>query len=172
MKTIFLVRHAKSSWENPNLRDLDRPLLEIGKKRTKKIIDFLFEKKIRPGLIISSTAIRSKETAGYIARGLAYPASEILFDPTLYEADFNMLFNIFFGLSNKYDSVMIVGHNPALTNFVNQFTVEHFDFLPTSSVVRIDFETTDWELIHTSPFHLNFIVYPKMLSKSKSDSCL
>ena len=149
------------------MRDLDRPLLEVGKKRTKKIIDFLLENNVRPGLIISSTALRSKETAGYIARGLAYPANEILFDPSLYEAKDGTLSNFFYDLSDKYDSVMIVGHNPALTNFVNQFTAEDFDFLPTSGVVCIDFDTEKWELIHSSPFHVNFVVYPKMLSKAK-----
>jgi phosphohistidine phosphatase len=166
MKTIYVVRHAKSSWENHALRDLDRPLLEVGKKRTKKIIDFLIEKNVHPELIISSTALRCKETAKFIARGVAYPANEIQFEQSLYEAKDISLFNIFFDLSNKFNSVMIVGHNPSLTNFINQFTDEHIDYLPTSGVVCIDFDTEQWELIHSSTFHINFIVYPKLLSRA------
>ena len=168
MKTVYVVRHAKSSWENPHLRDLDRPLLETGKKRTKKIIDYLIDKLVFPDMIISSNALRSKETARYIAIGLGYPASDIQLDQSLYEAKDKSLSNIFFDLSDKLNSVMIVGHNPSLTNFINQFTSEHIDFLPTSGVVCIDFDTEQWELIHSSPFRVNFIVYPKLISKIKS----
>ncbi|HQQ12358.1 MAG TPA: histidine phosphatase family protein, partial [Bacteroidales bacterium] len=70
MKTLYIVRHAKSSWDFPEVSDHDRPLLEKGKKRTRKIIDFLQKKKVKPDLIISSSALRARETAGYLAVGL------------------------------------------------------------------------------------------------------
>ena len=168
MKTIYLVRHAKSSWEFTELPDQNRPLLEIGKKRTKKIIDFLVEKKTNPDLIISSSALRCKETAGYIARGLSYPVNEIQINPEIYHASLISLFNLFYDLSNQYQSVMVVGHDPALTNFVNNFTKIPIDYIPTSGVVCIEFETDNWDTIHNSEYTIKYMMYPKLLSRAKT----
>jgi len=133
MKTLYIVRHAKSSWKYPELPDDERPLLEKGKKRTKRVIDYLLEKKVKVDYIISSHAVRAYDTAKILAHALNYKTDEIKVDHEIYYADSDKLFNQFYDLPDRYDSIMIVGHNPAFTNFSNCFAVPNIDWLPTSN---------------------------------------
>lgn len=166
MKTLYIVRHAKSSWDHPDLHDHDRPLLEKGKKRTKKIIDHLTDKQIKVDYILSSSAVRALETAKYLARALHYPLEEIKVDSQIYRADANKLKDQFYDLSDKLKSIMIVGHNPTFTNFANYFLEEKIDWLPTSGVISINFDTDQWDRIFEAESRLNFFITPKMLKKS------
>lgn len=168
MKTLYIVRHAKSSWDYPELTDHDRPLLEKGKKRTKKIIDFILDKSIQVDYIISSSAVRALDTAKFLARAMRYPVEDIKVDPQVYHADAEKLKDQFFDLSDKYDSVMLVGHNPTFTNFANYFLEEKIDWLPTSGIVCIDFETEKWDQIFIAVSHTKFIITPKMLKASEN----
>ncbi len=163
MKTLYVVRHAKSSWSHPDLPDHDRPLLEKGKKRTRKIINFLKEEGVTVDFIISSSAVRASETALYFAKGLNYPASEIKTDPAIYYASAEDIFMQFSDLNDAYSKVMIVGHNPAFTNFVNCFIQPPIDWLPTSGVISIQFKTNKWEEIRESKFEVEFVIFPKLL---------
>jgi phosphohistidine phosphatase len=163
MKTVYIVRHAKSSWKEIDLTDEQRPLLEKGKKRTKKVIDFLHEKNIRVDYIISSHAVRALETAKILAHALNYPIDNIKIDRHIYFTNGERLFDQFFDLSDKLNSVMIVGHNPAFTDFVNHFLDPMIENLPTSGIVSISFKTDRWEEIPTAKFKVNFTVYPKMV---------
>jgi phosphohistidine phosphatase len=165
MKTVYIVRHAKSSWKETDLMDEQRPLLEKGKKRTKKIIDFLHEKKVKVDYIISSHAVRALDTAKILAHALGYPTDQIKIDPHIYISDGERIFNQFFDLSEKYKSVMIVGHNPALTDFVNHFLDPRIDNLPTSGVVSVSFLTDRWDEIPTAKFKVNFMAFPKIFGK-------
>jgi phosphohistidine phosphatase len=164
MKTLYIVRHAKSSWKYPDLADDERPLLEKGKKRTKKIIDYLVDKKITVDYIISSHAVRALETAKILAHALNYPVDDIKVDHEIYYANADKLFNQFYDLPARFDSVMIVGHNPTLTNFANQFISPLIDWLPTSGIICVDFNTNRWEEIPVAKRETRFIVYPKMLT--------
>jgi phosphohistidine phosphatase len=163
MKTLYILRHAKSSWDYPDLSDHDRPLIEKGKKRTKKIIDFLKANSVSLDFIISSTARRAAETAEYVAKGCNYPADEIKYDPTLYHANSEGIFKQFLDLSDDFQSVMLIGHNPAFTNFVNHFLQPPIDWLPTSGVVCLQFETNKWEHIKEAPFVVGFVTFPKLI---------
>jgi phosphohistidine phosphatase len=163
MKTVYIVRHAKSSWNSPELTDEKRPLLEKGKKRTKKVIDFLHDKKVTVDYIISSHATRAMETAKILAHGLNYPVDQIKIDPQVYYANGESLMNQFFDMPERFDSVMIVGHNPTLTDFSNKFLKEPIENLPTSGVVSISFDTERWENIPLARRKTNFILFPKEL---------
>ncbi len=163
MKTLYIVRHAKSSWEFPALPDFDRPLLEKGKKRTKRIIDYLLKQQVRLDLVISSSALRARETADYIARGIGYNPEDIKLDPSLYHADNELLFDQFLDLNDEIQSLMLVGHNPTLTNFVNNWLKPPIDWLPTSGVVCIEFETDRWEKIREASSYVKFVVFPKLI---------
>jgi phosphohistidine phosphatase len=163
MKTIYFVRHAKASWDFPELSDIQRPLLDVGKKRTKKIIKFLLEKGIVPALILSSPAVRAFETAKLLAAGLHYPEDTIKIAKSIYHGDVEHILNDIFALPNTTSSVMIVGHNPVITNLVNMFTNPAVDILPTSGLVGISFETDQWEMVPQAARKTEFIVYPKML---------
>jgi phosphohistidine phosphatase len=164
MKTVYIVRHAKSSWENPLLPDDQRPLLEKGKKRTKKIIDFLLRQDVSVDLMISSHAVRALETAKILAHALRYPKENIRIDSRIYSTDGNGLFDEFNDLPEKSSSVMIIGHNPALTDFVNSFLDAKIDHLPTSGVFSITFRTERWEEVSNSEFTINFLIFPKILN--------
>jgi phosphohistidine phosphatase len=169
MKTLYLVRHAKSSWKNPDIPDYERPLLEKGKKRTKKIIDYLHANEIHTKYVISSPAVRAYETAIYIANALNYPVEKIQLAPKLYYGGIDHILEIISRVSNNYNSLMMVGHNPSITNLTNEFIEPKIDYLPTSGMVCFDFDTDTWTRIGTAENRLRFIIYPKLLTDSKSD---
>lgn len=163
MKTLTIVRHAKSSWENPTLSDHDRPLLPVGIKKTSRIVKFLQQRTIHVDLMISSSAARAFATAIMIAEGIEYPADKILTEPKLYHAHADEIYDILFEISNEIDSVMIFGHNPTFTYFANYFVSPTIENLPTSGVVSVSFDCNEWEQITDSDFHINFVVFPRML---------
>ncbi len=163
MKTLFVMRHAKSALGSPDQTDLDRPLLEKGKKRTKHIIDYLLKKQVKVDLLLTSPAVRSNETAIIMAHGLNIPESNMREEKLIYSADSDRLFDLFYDLPSSVNKLMIIGHNPAVTNFVNIYLDEKIDALPTSGVVCLSFETDDWTQIASCMVRVDFIVFPKML---------
>jgi len=163
MKSLYIVRHAKSSWEFPELNDDERPLLPKGKKRTRKVISYLLEKQTRVDLIISSHAVRAYETAKLIAKAIDYPVDRIDVRSRLYHADTDDLLNQLFAVPDEIDSVMMVGHNPGFTRFASYFDSAAPDWLPTSGIVKINFNTSRWNEILAVEPEPAFIVYPKML---------
>lgn len=165
MKTLYLVRHAKSSWDHPGVGDFQRPLMEAGKKRTRTVIRFIQDKEIRIDLIISSPATRAFETAKLIAKGIHYPIGSIKPEMTIYEGNTDDILSLIYGVPNDISGLMIVGHNPALTHLVNIFLKPGIDILPTTGVAAFSFLTDLWENIPESPSELEFLVYPKMLKK-------
>lgn len=163
MKHLYIARHAKSSWEDFTISDHDRPILAKGGERTKKVAAALKAKHILPGLIISSTAKRAQQTAILLAKGLGYEVDNIKFEKSIYHAMEDNILDELYGLDNNIQSVMIVGHNPAFTDFVNMFSKKMIDNLPTSAVAAITFKTDKWEKISNSKFKLDFILTPKGL---------
>jgi len=164
MKTIYIVRHAKSSWNAIGMPDEQRPLLEKGKKRTQKVIDLLDKNQIKVDLIISSHTVRALETAKILANALKYPIGKIKIDSQIYHANGNDILNQLYGLPDRYESVMIIGHNPSLTDFVNLFLKSPIENLPTSGVVSFTFETDNWEKLAIAGRKTNFILFPKELA--------
>lgn len=169
MKTLYLVRHAKASLENRNERDIDRPLLSEGFKRTKHIIDFLYNHHISVDLIISSHAVRAFDTAYILARALNFPFENIKKERTLYDGDADKITNIFYDLSKDVDKLMIIGHNPSITNFANLFLPDPIDYLPTSGLVCIQFDANSWDDIWQAKIITNFVVTPHMLKSDKEE---
>ena len=163
MKTLYIVRHAKSSWKYPELSDEERPLLEKGKKRTRKIIDFLQKQEVKPDLIISSHAERALETARIIAHGLNYPIDDIEVSRQVYHAYADKLYDLFYDLQDSAESLMIVGHNPSFTTFANYFLDEKIEWLPTSGVVSVQFDTDSWVNLPSAKCKTNFVIYPREL---------
>jgi len=166
MKTLIIVRHAKSSWDNPMLTDHDRPLLEIGKKRTRLVVNKLQELNIHPDLIISSSATRALETAQYLAKGLNYPKEAIKTSSAYYMASTRDLLNEFFDMPDRFNTVMMVGHNPTLTNLSNNFLTQPLDNLPTSGIVKLCFNTDSWDRILQSELTCELVITPKSLKNS------
>jgi len=164
MKTLYLVRHAKSSWENENLADDQRPLMSKGIKKTRLIVDFLISRKTRIDLIISSQAVRAYETAKILARGLNYPAEKIRIERKIYDGLYDRILDVIYGTGNETDSMMIVGHNPTISSVANLFLHPGIEDMPTSAIVCLSFDTNKWENIPSVEAKKVFVVSPKMLA--------
>ncbi len=163
MKTIYLVRHAKSSWQIPGLKDHERPLLEVGVERTGKITNYLIANGAKIDLIIASHAVRSWETALLIAQALGYPVKEIKEERKIYLGTDESLLDIVSGLPDDLESVMLVGHNPVISGFAQLLKARLDSDMPTSAVVCIGCETTKWNQVIMAKKEVKFYVYPKML---------
>lgn len=165
MKTLYIVRHAKSSWDHSGLEDHQRPLMEKGKKRTKYVVDYLRDRNTEVDLILSSHAVRAYETAKIIADGIHYPISEIVVSEDIYFGHSDGLFTILYGLSDDVNSIMLFGHNPTFTMFANNFLENKIDNLPTSGVVCISFDMKSWSEIHNAKKEVQFVISPRELKK-------
>ncbi len=160
MKKLFIARHAKSSWDDFSISDFDRPILNQGKKKTLKVAEALKKDNILPDLIMSSTARRAKETTLLLAQGLGYPVDKIDFKESFYHAYDDEILAELYGLDDSINSVMVVGHNPTLTDLVNQFAAKYIDNLSTSAVACITFKTDDWSKLMTCRHNLDFMLRP------------
>ena len=165
MKTLYIVRHAKSSWGDPGLTDIERPLIDKGIKKTSLVTDFLKTKGLRVDLILSSPAVRAYETAKLFAPAFSYDPKEIVVEDRIYEHSTNSLLDLLYELENNIDSLMLVGHNPTFTDFANCFLDKPIDWLPTSAVVSINFHTDNWVELSIAKKSTLFVVYPGMLKK-------
>jgi len=164
MKTLYIVRHAKASWDFPELPDIERPIIEKGIYNTKKIVIELNKRKVVVDLIISSHAKRALETAKIIATGIYYPIEKIETSKGIYEVDMYNILDIISEVDDDIKSLMIFGHNPTFTHIANYFLPEEIEILPTSSVVSIEFEMNKWTDIKQAKHKINFTLFPKMLN--------
>ena len=162
-KTLIIMRHAKSSWDDSYVSDHERGLLDKGIKRTGKIAGFIQDNGINPDLIISSTAKRALTTAKIIAKSISYEESKIKQSKNLYLSYVDDVYDELFQLDNSIDSVMIFGHNPCFTDLVNVFANKPIDNLPTSGLAVIEFKTSNWENIPVSKSKLKHLVFPSNL---------
>ncbi len=161
MKTLYLMRHAKSSWKDSSLDDFDRPLNKRGMNDAPLISKYLLDQKIVVDLIISSPAKRAALTAKIIANELKF-TSNIIFEPKIYEANLSELLNLIQSIENRINNVILIGHNPALNEFANYLIDREIDNIPTAGVVAIKFEM-EWEEISKKSGKLLFFIYPKSL---------
>jgi phosphohistidine phosphatase len=161
MKTLYLARHAKSSWKHPELSDIERPLNKRGKRDAPNIGDLLREKSVKPDLIISSPAVRARKTAMVIAELIDYSKGKILIDDSIYESSSTELINTIKGFDDKYKSVMMFGHNPGFTMVNNYLSDSFIDNIPTCGVVGIHFKSS-WKNINADSGKTFFFIYPKL----------
>lgn len=146
MKNLILIRHAKSSWDAP-LKDMDRPLSKRGigdAHITSHAVDTFLPKTF---IVWSSPAKRAKETAMIYAQNLSIPLETIIYKEDLYTFDERSLEKTIKDCENKYDNLILFGHNEAITNFVNKFGDCYIDNVPTSGFVSLKFEEEDWKNI-------------------------
>jgi phosphohistidine phosphatase len=161
MKTLYLIRHAKSSWENPGLKDMKRPLNSRGEKDAPKMGKLLEKQKDIPDLIISSPAKRALDTARKIAKEVNYPLKKIIIEKKLYMAEQNDFISVIEKVKKSVNSLMIISHNFGLTLFANYISGIDVINIPTAGIVRIDFEIKKWKEINQTKGKLVFFEYPK-----------
>jgi phosphohistidine phosphatase len=161
MKTIIFIRHAKSDWSNLFVRDFDRGLNERGMRDAPIMGEVLAKKNLRPERIISSPALRAKLTATTIASYLPYPENQIIYDPTLYGGDITSVVELIASTPQNIHTLILVGHNPELTECVNYFCKSEIENVPTCGVVAMQLKDDDWNSIGKESAQLLYFEKPK-----------
>jgi len=143
MKTLFLVRHAKSSWADAALPDKDRPLDSRGARDAAKMGKRLAKRDARPDVLLSSPAKRALATAQAIAKAIGFGLKDIMVDPRLYPGEDEELLDLIHELDGKLKRVMLIGHNPGLTELANRLSSE-ITHMPTCAIAELRFDTKSW----------------------------
>jgi len=160
MKTLFLIRHAKSSWDNPELPDKERPLNDRGRRDAPKMGERLAKRDVKPDLILSSPAVRALSTAEIIAEKLDYRRKDIVVTERLYAAEVDDLLDVIHQLGDKLERVMLFGHNPEFTELAHRLSGE-IAHLPTCAVAEFSFDAKSWAKIETIRPAEILLDYPK-----------
>ncbi|MBN1102670.1 MAG: histidine phosphatase family protein [Deltaproteobacteria bacterium] len=161
MKTIYLVRHAKSSWKYPALEDFERPLSGRGRRSAPLMGTVLKKLKTAPHLMISSPANRAAMTARMIAGGIDYPLDRILYSEVLYMSDKKALLDVIKNMDDVVSRAMLIGHNPAITELAAYISDRRITNIPTCGACRIDLDITSWIDIDKNCGKMRFFEFPK-----------
>lgn len=160
MKTLYVLRHAKSSWDNSGLADFDRPLNARGRSAAPFMGQVMKREGIVPGLILSSPAVRARETAE-LAKNSAGLTAEVKLKKKVYEASPETLRQILASLEDSLDSAMIVGHNPGMEGLVRLLTGRS-ETMQTATLAIIDLDIAGWDAIGSpSSGSLRKMIRPK-----------
>ena len=163
MKTLYLIRHAKSSWEIGTLNDFDRPLNERGKKDAPLMAKRLIDKKIAIDAFVSSPAKRAKKTAELFCEAYGKKADEILYLSMLYHATPEVFYDAVKHLDDSHNTVAVFSHNPGITAFVNELTdTVKIDNMPTCGVFAIQVQINKWADFIKAKKEFLFFDYPKL----------
>lgn len=161
MKTLFLLRHAKSSWDNPNQTDFERPLNKRGREAAPLMGRYISENDVRPDVIISSPATRARETAELIIDASELK-SELRFDQRIYDATWLDLLKVIAGIENEIESALLIGHNPGFEETVFRLTDEKV-IMPTAALVKIELNIERWNETSELCGKFDWIIKPKEL---------
>jgi len=162
MKTIILVRHAKSSWKDSSLEDFDRPLNKRGKRDAPFMGKKLKERQVMPDLILSSPAKRAKKTAASIAEEIGYPKKKIRYDEKMYHSGARVLLEIVRNQDDGHETIMLFGHNPDLGDLAEMFLKQDPVYtIPTTGVYCIRFAVARWKDVREGKGETVFFDYPK-----------
>ncbi|MEW6468632.1 MAG: histidine phosphatase family protein [Bacteroidota bacterium] len=144
MKTLYLVRHAKSDRGHEELADIDRPLNQRGYRDAHTMSARFRDQSGMPDCICASPAIRALSTALIFCRNIGFPASRLGIEERIYEASVETLMNLVAETDDRHSSLMLFGHNPAITHLANTFAGAGIDNVPTCGIVAIRFEVFAW----------------------------
>ena len=144
MKKVYFIRHAKSSWDDPGLSDIERPLNKRGLRDAPFMSKMLKGKNANPDKLISSPANRAFTTATFFAKELNIPEQAIVVRKEIYHAYPEEVLNIIRNLSNSDNVVVLFGHNPCFTSLANQFSKEYIPNVPTCGIVKVEAQVKDW----------------------------
>lgn len=161
IKTLYLVRHAKSSWKDSSLDDIDRPLNKRGKRDAPRMASRMNKRGVFPDLMISSPALRARITCDVMAGTLEYPKGEIEENDRVYHASESTLLSVVQDVEDTWKTVMVFGHNPGFTDFANSLCDEAIDNIPTCGIVGCKFEVNSWDEIDFGKGRMILFDYPK-----------
>lgn len=160
MKTLTILRHAKSSWKDLSLADFERPLNKRGKRDAPFMAKKFQEKGHIPSLILSSPSTRTRLTVDAFVPML--PTTQVRFEERIYEAHAQNLLKLIRKQTDEIASLMLVGHNPGLTDLVNYFAIDHIDNVPTTGLLQFEFSVTSWQQLNAQVANLVYFEYPKL----------
>lgn len=163
MKTLYIVRHAKSSWKFPELADIERPLNKRGKRDAPVMAEFISGKIECPDVFLSSPSRRTYDTAAEFVSRFDRDHSELHISHDLYHASSNTWKNVIKEIPNHATSAMLFGHNPGVTDFVNELTHKNIYNIPTCGIAGIELDISSWNEVSETRGQLAFYYYPKGL---------
>ena len=166
MKTLTLLRHAKSSWKDTSLQDRERPLNRRGQRDAPVMAERIKESGIRPSLILSSPAVRAWTTAKSIAHEIGYPIEFLQQEQRLYHASTRNLLVVIAEQDDGFNNLMIVGHNPGLTDFANHLIPDLTHNIPTCGFVSLEIDCDNWNLDQDAEIKLLMYDYPKRVTNA------
>ena len=162
MKKLIIIRHCKSSWSDLSLNDFDRPLNNRGVQDGNLMSKELSKKIDNVDLLISSSSKRTRLTADFFIELIKI--NKISFIDDLYHSSSENIINKLKKISNTNESIMVIGHNPGLTDLVNKLTSINLYNLPTCGVAIVNLNIKNWDLINNfSKYDLEWIKFPKQL---------
>lgn len=161
MKTLLIVRHAKSSWDEAGVSDIDRTLNDRGKRDAPAMAQRLIKTGLRIDRFVSSPARRARQTAELFVHEFGKKEKEILFIPELYHASMSTFKQVVSELDNADETVALFSHNPGITAFVNILTEIRLDNMPTCAVFAVKSPTDKWSEFITARPQFWFFDYPK-----------
>ena len=160
-RTLVMIRHAKSSWANPLQSDFDRPLNERGNKEAPEMGARLKDANLKPDLIISSSAKRTRQTAKKIAAAVGYDAEGIRWEEKLYHCIPSVFEELINEVGDEVKTLFIVAHNPGITEFVNMLSPGFsVDNMPTCGIAGVHFVADEWSKFFLSERNIILFEYP------------
>lgn len=160
-KSLILIRHAKSSWENFDTPDFDRPLNDRGKKDGPEMADRMVKSGVKPDLLLVSTAKRTRKTASYFIDAWQLDKNQVRFLDPLYLASPTVLQQIIRDTEPSVGSLAIISHNNGLTDFANQLCEVRIDNIPTCGIFAVQTALGEWKNFDETPHEFWFFDYPK-----------
>lgn len=160
-KRLTLLRHAKSSWNNPSLDDRDRPLNKRGERDAPMMGQRLLKKNTRPSLILTSPAKRARQTARLIAREIGYPIEFLQTESDLYLAAPKKILDVIAQQDNTFNDLVVCGHNPGITELTNRLSGKSIDNVPTCGMVFLEADISSWDELGKTRCNLQEFDYPK-----------
>lgn len=161
MKRLYLIRHAKSSWSNPDLDDFARPLNKRGKVDCPEMAARLGKAGVSPDLIVASPAKRAKKTAICMAKGTGYAKDKIRYDEELYLGSFSYHLQVIDDMMRKIDVLFLVGHNYTMTELGEYLTGSYLGNVPTCGIVAVEYSGPDGFIPEAGGGRLLFFDFPK-----------
>jgi len=162
---LTLVRHAKSSWKDPSLSDRERPLNGRGKRDAPRMASWLAGREPHYDALLSSPAKRARRTALTLCEALSVPEASLIVDDDLYTFDGAQLLNALRHLDPGWQSVLVVGHNPAITETLDFLCGGAIDNVPTCGIADIEIRAHTWKELHAGCGELKRFETPKQLKK-------
>ncbi len=169
MKTLYLLRHAKSSWDFPELSDHDRPLNKRGRKDAPLMGQQMLSRDVNFDLVLTSTAVRALTTASLVAKEVDFDREKIQALSEIYKADRKEIIKIIQHVPDNINSLLIVGHNPIISEVANKLSPHAIADMPTAGVVALRFNCNSWLDINGENSKLLFFDFPKNYKQTEKE---